>query len=103
MPVHWPTVGGLQLRCPSELDMTALEIHSRSRLAGYDPEKLAAARVTVVGLGALGQNVLQTLALSGVGEFLLIDFDSFEDHNATRSPFFPTAAELESLGNRKAR
>ena len=82
--------------------MTNFEIHSRSRLAGYDPGKLAAARVTIVGLGALGQNLLQTLALSGVGRFLLIDYDSFEDHNATRSPFFPTAAEASLLGNHKA-
>jgi len=82
--------------------MTTLEIHSRSRLAGYDPEKLAAANVTVVGLGALGQNVLQTLALSGVGGFLLIDYDSFEDHNATRSPFFPSAAEMKQFGRHKA-
>jgi molybdopterin/thiamine biosynthesis adenylyltransferase len=62
----------------------------------------AAAKVTVAGLGALGQNLLQTLALSGVGGFLLIDYDSFEDHNATRSPFFPTAAELELFGRGKA-
>jgi adenylyltransferase/sulfurtransferase len=82
--------------------MSNFEIHSRSRLAGYDPGKLAAARVTIVGLGALGQNLLQTLALSGVGRFLLIDYDSFEDHNATRSPFFPTAAEASLLGLHKA-
>ncbi len=82
--------------------MTGFEIHSRSRLAGYDPGKLAAARVTIVGLGALGQNLLQTLVLSGVGRFLLIDYDNFEDHNATRSPFFPAAAEVRLLGNQKA-
>lgn len=82
--------------------MTGFEIHSRSRLAGYDPGKLAAARVTIVGLGALGQNVLQTLALSGVGRLLLIDYDSFEDHNATRSPFFPAPAEVRLHGGYKA-
>lgn len=81
--------------------MTA-EVHSRSRLAGYDPEKLARAKVTIVGLGALGQNVLQTLALSGVGNFLLIDYDRFEDHNATRSPFFPSPAEVALFGDYKA-
>lgn len=102
VPPHRPASSGLWMRYSSEPKMTAMEIHSRSRLAGYSPEKLAAARVTVVGLGALGQNVLQTLALSGVGGFLLVDFDSFEDHNATRSPFFPTAAEVELLGLRKA-
>jgi hypothetical protein len=31
---------------------------------------------------------------SGVGNFLLIEHDRFEDHNATRSPFFPTLDEL---------
>ncbi|MFI0425061.1 HesA/MoeB/ThiF family protein [Spongiactinospora sp. 9N601] len=77
-------------------------LHSRSILAGYDPTRLARAQVLVVGLGALGQNILQTLALSGVGRFLLIDFDEFEDHNATRSPFFPSPAERVRRGSRKA-
>ncbi|WP_066375838.1 HesA/MoeB/ThiF family protein [Herbidospora mongoliensis] len=82
--------------------MTDNALHSRSRLAGYDPGRLALARVLVVGMGALGQNIVQTLALSGVGRFLLVDFDEFEDHNATRSPFFPNAGERARFGGRKA-
>ena len=77
-------------------------LHSRSVLAGYDPARLASARVLVAGLGALGQNILQTLALSGVGRFLLVDFDEFEEHNATRSPFFPSPADRLRFGGRKA-
>ena len=77
-------------------------IHSRSVLAGYDPELLAAGKVLVVGLGALGQNVVQNLSLLGIGQLMLVDFDTFEGHNATRSPFFPTRAEVARLGRGKA-
>lgn len=73
------------------------DIHTRSRLAGYQPDVLHQAAVLVVGLGALGQNVVQTLALSGVGRLMLIDFDMFEPHNATRSPFFPVEAPAGQL------
>src|SRR6516162_4202432 len=77
-------------------------LHSRSILAGYDPERLREGKVLVVGLGALGQNVVQNLALVGVGQLMLVDFDMFEDHNATRSPFYPTAAEAARFGLGKA-
>ena len=83
--------------------MTKTDIlHSRSILAGYDPERLHEGKVLVVGLGALGQNVVQNLALLGVGQLMLVDFDSFEDHNATRSPFYPTALESARFGLGKA-
>ena len=78
-------------------------LHSRSVLAGYDPDRIRAAKVLVAGVGALGQNVVQNLALIGVGGLLLIDFDDFEDHNATRSPFFPAPADRRRLGLSKAR
>jgi molybdopterin/thiamine biosynthesis adenylyltransferase len=77
-------------------------LHSRSILAGYDPGRLQAAKVLVVGLGALGQNLVQNLALLGVGQLMLVDFDVFERHNATRSPFYPTSAEAARLGLGKA-
>jgi molybdopterin/thiamine biosynthesis adenylyltransferase len=78
------------------------EIHSRSLLAGYLPELLHSAAVVIAGAGALGQNVAQNLALSGVGKLLLVDFDVFEAHNATRSPFFPTADEFTQFKGLKA-
>jgi molybdopterin/thiamine biosynthesis adenylyltransferase len=87
----------------AQTQMIEPELHSRSRLAGYDPARLDAARVVVVGVGALGQNVVQNLALSGVGHLLLVDFDTFEPHNATRSPFFPSPAEAQRYGLGKAR
>ena len=84
-------------------DPAARDVHSRSRLAGYDPETLFAARILVVGCGALGQNVALCLALAGVGEIDVVDFDRFEPHNATRSPLYPTPAEARALGLDKAR
>jgi adenylyltransferase/sulfurtransferase len=78
------------------------ELHSRSIAAGYDPEILRAAKVLVAGLGAVGQNVVQALALFGVGRLLLVDHDVFVEHNATRSPFYPTEAEAARLGRGKA-
>lgn len=64
------------------------ELHSREALAGYDRAIMDGAVVTVVGAGMLGNNVVQTLALSGVGEIRVIDFDAVEPSNVTRSPLF---------------
>lgn len=83
--------------------MTATAVvHSRSILAGYVPERLRMGKVLVVGLGALGQNLVQNLALVGIGQLMLVDFDDFETHNATRSPFYPTWAEAAQFGLGKA-
>jgi len=79
------------------------DLLSRERLAGYDPDRLRAARVLLVGAGALGNNVAQTLALSGVGETSIVDFDVVELSNATRSPLFPRAVALGGKRRSKAR
>jgi molybdopterin/thiamine biosynthesis adenylyltransferase len=79
------------------------DVHSRSRLAGYDPETLFGARFLVVGAGALGQNVGLGLALAGIGEITVVDFDRFEPHNATRSPLYPTPEDARRLGTEKSR
>jgi molybdopterin/thiamine biosynthesis adenylyltransferase len=78
-------------------------VFSREQLAGYDPGTLANATVLVVGAGALAQNLLVNLSLSGVGELRVVDFDRFEPHNAPRSPLFPNAAEQALWGMEKAR
>jgi molybdopterin/thiamine biosynthesis adenylyltransferase len=61
-----------------------------------------AAKVLLVGAGAAGQNLAQNLALCGVGNILIVDDDRFEPHNATRSPLFPTASEVDRNGWGKA-
>ncbi|HAY80804.1 MAG TPA: thiamine biosynthesis protein ThiF [Planctomycetaceae bacterium] len=63
--------------------------YSRLRLiAWWDQQKLSAAKVLVVGAGALGNEVLKNLALLGVGSIYLVDFDAIEESNLTRSVLF---------------
>jgi molybdopterin/thiamine biosynthesis adenylyltransferase len=49
------------------------------------------ARVMVVGAGALGNEVLKNLALMGVGQILVVDFDYIDDSNLSRSILFRAA------------
>ena len=55
------------------------------RLIGTDNlQRLAAARVGIVGLGSGGGFVAQSLAMSGVGHFVLVDDDTLEGGNIVR-------------------
>jgi len=63
--------------------------YGRLRLISWwRQEKLAAARVLVVGAGALGNEVLKNLALVGVGTTYVIDLDDVEPSNLSRSVLF---------------
>ncbi len=64
-------------------------MHSRERLAGYDTDVLSNAIACVVGAGALANYVVQAFALAGIGEVRIVDFDTIEPSNLTRSPLFP--------------
>ena len=57
-------------------------------ISWWDREKVAAAKVLVVGAGALGNEVVKNLALMGVGHILVIDFDTIEKSNLSRSVLF---------------
>ncbi len=73
--------------------------YSRQRLiAGWDQERLAKARILVVGAGALGNEVLKNLALLGIGQLLIVDFDRVEVSNLSRSVLF----QEEDVGRPKA-
>jgi len=55
------------------------------RLIGRDKrESLKDRKVTIVGLGAVGGYALEALARSGVGHFLLVDFDRINLTNINR-------------------
>lgn len=63
--------------------------YGRLRLISWwRQEKLAAAKILVVGAGALGNEVLKNLALLGAGRVFIIDFDAIETTNLTRSVLF---------------
>lgn len=58
--------------------------------------KLKNAKVAVAGLGGLGSNIAISLVRAGVGELLLVDFDSVDISNLNRQQYF-----MEQLGKYK--
>ncbi|HEY4492313.1 MAG TPA: ThiF family adenylyltransferase, partial [Acidobacteriota bacterium] len=54
----------------------------------WDQDRLHAARVLVLGAGALGNEVCKNLALLGLGSIWIVDFDKIETSNLTRSALF---------------
>lgn len=57
-------------------------------ISWFKADKVRAAKVLVVGAGALGNEVLKNLALFGVGNIVVVDFDKIEYSNLTRSILF---------------
>ena len=57
-------------------------------MRGFRQEQVSAARIMVVGCGALGNEVLKNLVLMGVTHITAVDFDVVETGNLTRSILF---------------
>ncbi|MFI9249954.1 HesA/MoeB/ThiF family protein [Streptomyces sp. NPDC053069] len=86
-------------------------------ISGWDQQRLAESTVVVCGVGALGSQCAQALALAGVGRLVLCDPDAVSESNLSRAPLFraddigrpkaPTAArrltELSPLTRAEAR
>ena len=67
-------------------------------LVGNDGmEKLKEAKVAVFGLGGVGSFVCEGLARSGVGNFILIDFDKIDESNINRQ----LIANVNTIGRYK--
>ena len=62
--------------------------YTRLRQLGWDMDVLRRSVVLVVGAGALGNEIIKNLALAGLGNLLIIDPDTIETHNLTRSVLF---------------
>ena len=58
---------------------------------GFRQDQVSAARVMVVGCGALGNEVLKNLVLMGVTHIVAVDFDVVETGNLSRSILFSKA------------
>lgn len=58
------------------------------RISWWDSQKIEQAKVMVVGAGALGNEVLKNLALLNIGYLLIVDFDTIEYSNLSRSVLF---------------
>jgi adenylyltransferase/sulfurtransferase len=57
-------------------------------ISWWEREKVQKAKVLVIGAGALGNEVIKNLALMGVGNIFIIDFDKIEAANLSRSVLF---------------
>ncbi len=64
--------------------------HTFGYISWWQQEVVRNATVMVVGAGALGNEVLKNLALMGIGNILICDFDTIEDSNLSRSVLFRT-------------
>ncbi len=59
-----------------------------SLISWWERDKVANAKVMVVGAGALGNEVIKHLTLMGVGHIFIVDFDTIELANLSRSILF---------------
>ncbi len=57
-------------------------------ISWWEREKVEKARVLVVGAGALGNEVIKNLVLMGIGNIFIIDFDTIEMANLSRSVLY---------------
>ena len=57
-------------------------------LSWFEIQKVKEAKIMVAGAGALGNEVLKNLALFGVGNLIIVDSDTIEYSNLTRSVLF---------------
>ncbi len=57
-------------------------------ISWWERKRVEEAKILIVGAGALGNEVIQNLALMGAGYLYIIDFDTIEAANLSRSPLF---------------
>lgn len=71
-----------------DVDMQEDRYHRLRLIQWWDQERLRNAKVMVVGAGALGNEILKNLALLGIGRTFIVDLDTIEESNLTRSVLF---------------
>jgi len=54
----------------------------------WNQSKLSTSKILIVGAGALGNEVIKNLALLGIGNITIVDFDTVSVSNLTRSVLF---------------
>jgi adenylyltransferase/sulfurtransferase len=59
-----------------------------SFISWWEREKVENAKVMIVGAGALGNEVIKNMVLMGIGHLYIVDFDTIEIANLSRSVLF---------------
>lgn len=70
----------------------------QQRISWWDQKKLSNAKVLVIGAGAIGNETLKNLALLGIGNIYIVDFDTVSTSNLSRTVLF----RKEDTGRKKA-
>jgi len=68
------------------------------RVEWLDVDKISESSVLILGAGALGNELAKNLALSGISEMTIVDFDIVERSNLARCVFF---TEMDALNGEK--
>ena len=74
---------------------------SRAGLAAVN-RRYRGQRIAIAGLGGTGSYILDQVAKTEVDTIVLIDGDTFDNHNAFRAPGAPTLGTLQSRPNKAA-
>jgi molybdopterin/thiamine biosynthesis adenylyltransferase len=80
-------------RLDVRLESTDGRYHRQELISWWHQERLRAARILVVGAGALGNELVKNLALLGVGTIVVADLDTVENSNLARCLFFRAGDE----------
>jgi molybdopterin/thiamine biosynthesis adenylyltransferase/DNA-binding transcriptional regulator YhcF (GntR family) len=100
-PIDEPPTGPRRLPVASEKPLRIPNLQT-DRLGTFDliswweRDRVRAAKVLVVGAGALGNEVVKNLTLMGVGHVMIVDFDDVEMANLSRSVLFREGDERRS-------
>jgi molybdopterin/thiamine biosynthesis adenylyltransferase len=62
--------------------------HRHGLIGWWDQDRLLSSKALVLGVGALGNEVVKNLCMLGVGHLLVVDLDTVENSNLSRSPLF---------------
>lgn len=76
----------------------SITLHEELYRGKAEMSRLLEARITICGAGALGANLVESLARSGVARLRVIDRDRVEEHNLSTQPY-----QLDDIGGQKAR
>jgi molybdopterin/thiamine biosynthesis adenylyltransferase len=71
-----------------KVDTRQGRFHRHGLIGWWDQGRLSGATALVLGAGALGNEIIKNLCLLGFGQIRIVDLDTVENSNLSRSPLF---------------